>query len=120
MAFSKKQREVIHKKLDGYCGYCGKVITIKEMQVDHMQPRSRPFNLSKDYNWGLHNQPDNLMPTCRRCNHYKRDSTVEEFRRDMKTLHERLQKIYIVKVGIDFGMMDIKPFDGKFYFEKLS
>ncbi len=83
-----------------------------------MQPISRGFNLPREQQWGLHNHIDNLMPTCRRCNHYKRASTVEEFRKDMKTLHERLLKIYIVNVGLNFGMLEIKPFDGKFYFEK--
>ena len=38
----------------------------------------------------------------------------------MKTLHERLEAIYILKVAVDFGMATIQPFDGLFYFEKLK
>ncbi|MDB5207367.1 MAG: endonuclease, partial [Flavisolibacter sp.] len=37
----------------------------------------------------------------------------------MTSLHERLETIYILKVAVDFGIATIKPFDGKFYFEKL-
>ena len=35
----KIDRAKVHQKYKGYCGYCGKVITLKEMQVDHMKPR---------------------------------------------------------------------------------
>lgn len=27
-------------------------------------------------------------------------------------------KIYIVKVAVDYGIIELKPFDGVFYFEK--
>jgi hypothetical protein len=37
----------------------------------------------------------------------------------MNSLHERIEKIYIVKVAMDFGLLTLKPFDGKFYFEKI-
>lgn len=109
MGFTKKQRQDVHAKLDGHCGYCGKEITIKEMQVDHMMPRCL-HQLSG-------NHIDNLMPACRRCNHYKRANTVEGYRWLLKGLHKRLSTIYIVNVAVDFGMMEIKPFDGVFYFE---
>ena len=59
------------------------------------------------------------MPSCRRCNHYKRGLRIEEFRKQIITIHERFSKIYIVKVAIDFGIIQIKPFEGKFYFERV-
>jgi 5-methylcytosine-specific restriction endonuclease McrA len=117
MSFTKKQRYKIHRKFDGHCGYCGKLITLKEMQVDHMNPKSLRY-IKGDFN--DHNNDSNLMPSCRRCNHYKRDATVEQFRRIMSSLHERLQKIYIVKVGLDFGIIEIKAHDGTFYFERCN
>ena len=61
---------------------------------------------------------ENLMPSCRRCNHYKRTYSLEEFRRLIKTLHERVSTQYINKVAIDYGVINIKQFDGLFYFEK--
>lgn len=111
----KDIRAKIHAKLDGHCGYCGKAITLKEMQVDHMTPQWLGFEYDE-----IINAFENLMPSCRRCNHYKRADTVEQFRRSMCSLHTRLAKHYINKVAVDFGMITILPFDGKFYFEKLN
>lgn len=109
----KIDRSGVHGKYDGHCGYCGKSITLKEMQVDHMNPVwSAKDNTVHDLT--------NLMPSCRRCNHYKRADNVEQFRFSMKGLHKRLEKIYINNVAVDFGMIDIKPFDGLFYFEKTK
>lgn len=123
MAFNKKQREVIHRKYKGHCGYCGKEITLKQMQVDHMNPislGSRNMVLFEGIFEDRTHHVDNLMPSCRRCNHYKRANTVEDFRILMKSLHDRLMNIYIVNVGIDFGVIEIKPFDGVFYFERIT
>lgn len=36
----------------------------------------------------------------------------------MKTLHKRIQDIYINKIGVDYGIIAIKEWDGLFYFEK--
>lgn len=62
----------------------------------------------------------NLVPACRRCNHYKRARTPKQFRELMATLHECIESISIMKVAIDFGIAEVKPFDGKFYFENLK
>lgn len=106
----KIDRAKVHAKLDGHCGYCGRWIALKEMQVDHMKPR-----------WsGGTNDPENLMPSCRQCNHYKRADNVEQFRITMSGLHNRIAKIYIHKVAVNFGMADLKPFDGTFYFERIK
>lgn len=116
----KKLRERIYNKLDGHCSYCGREIKFKEMQVDHVEPQYKKvdplhFGLSIDVD-----SFENLMPACRRCNHYKRASDLEWFRKRMTSLHERISNHYINKVAIDFGMMQVKPFDGIFYFEKLT
>ena len=39
---------------------------------------------------------------------------------NMGTLHERIRNDYIVNVGLDYGIVELKPFDGKFYFERLG
>ena len=36
----------------------------------------------------------------------------------MLTLHERIVQPYINRVALDYGIMELKPFDGYFYFEK--
>lgn len=121
-----KLRMLVHSKYNGHCAYCGKKITVKEMQVDHMNPKCI-INLNHvliDGVWeDRTNHIDNLMPTCRRCNHYKRANTLDAnygFRHMMKTLHERIEKQYINKVAIDYGIVKIVPFDGLFYFERVD
>lgn len=105
---TKAQRQHIHSKYNSHCAYCGNVIAIENMQVDHIIPKRQ----------GGTNDTENLNPSCRRCNHYKRALNLEDFRDYIKTLHERITKDYITKVGIDYGIVEITPFDGMFYFEK--
>ena len=131
----KIDREKVLHKYDNRCAYCGKKINIRQMQVDHIVPKDMKdfveklveeseedylkYYANSEYKYarkGL-DHIDNLNPSCRRCNHYKRASTLERFRRSMKTLHERLQT-YTFKVAIDYGIVEIKEWDGKFYFEK--
>jgi hypothetical protein len=119
------KREKVYQKYDGHCAYCGKEITIKEMQVDHKHPKHLANWVKSEKMRELYeidpdiNGIDNLMPSCRRCNHYKRGELLENFRNMMITLHERLMKIYIVKVAVDYGIIKITPFSGKFYFETI-
>jgi 5-methylcytosine-specific restriction endonuclease McrA len=108
---NKNLRYEIYNKYEGHCSYCGKIIKFDEMQVDHLKPRRlNQINL---------NTFDNLMPSCRRCNHYKRAESLDNFRNMIKTLHQRIKDFYIVKVGIDFRLVEFKEWDGLFYFEKI-
>jgi len=126
----KQDREKVYNKYNGRCAYCGNKIEYKDMQVDHIFPKNKAHWLKspamREMYSELHNMPDseniddfnNLNPSCRRCNHYKRAYTLNQFRGEMLTIHERIQKQYLDKIGIDYGIIVIKPFDGKFYFEK--
>ena len=104
----KADRKSIYEKYDGHCAYCGKEITVKDMQRDHFIPK---------YAGGT-DDISNMMPSCRNCNYYKSAYHVETFRDLLKTIHERVRKIYIVRVCIDYGIIKIANFDGLFYFEK--
>ena len=111
---TKAERTQTYNKYNSHCAYCGKAIEYKAMQVDHIKPKR---------SWdGEDGQDDiaNYNPSCRRCNHYKRAHSLEDFRHMLKTIHERTQKIYINKVAEDYGIIVIKPWDGKFYFEKME
>ena len=57
--------------LKGYdkCHYCGCDLTQKNRTLDHMYPRR----------WGGVSIPDNLIPSCKRCNGDKMDMTYEQF-----------------------------------------
>ena len=120
MGFNKKTREEVYRKYNGHCAYCGKKIEYKDMQIDHMYPKTMGESYARIIGKVELESMENYMPTCRRCNHYKRADGLEMFRKSMNFLHERIEKIYIVKVAIDFGILKLQKFDGKFYFEKLG
>lgn len=119
MAIAKAVRERTYQKFGGRCAYCGNNIEYKNMQVDHYLPQCKEKYYRKRCKKDVHAE-ENLMPACRRCNHYKRARTVKQFRELLKTLHERVAAIYILKVAVDYGIAVIKPFDGKFYFERIT
>lgn len=101
-------RKTAHAKYKGHCAYCGKSILYKDMQVDHIKPKKQ----------GGTDEVKNLNPSCRLCNHYKRASGLEGYRRKLATLLKRVKDIYINKVAEDYGMIEYHKWDKKFYFEK--
>jgi hypothetical protein len=121
-----KEREKIYQKYDGHCAYCGREIKYKDMQVDHYHPKHLKGWIRSPKMVDLYKLPteindiSNMMPSCRRCNHYKRGHTIKGFRMLMTSLHERIAKIYINKVAIDYGIITINPFNGQFYFEYIE
>ena len=106
----KSLRETVYHKYGGHCAYCGKKLEYKDMQVDHIHPKC----------FGGEDVIDNLNPSCRRCNHYKRGDGIEYLRTMLKTIHTRLQKEYLIKVALDYGVVEFHDFDGLFYFEKVE
>lgn len=105
----KIDRDAVYKKYNGKCSYCGDNIELKNMQVDHIVP-------IRD---GGTDEYDNLNPTCRMCNHYKRGDNLESFRQwKLGKLINRLNKIYIFRMAVKYGMVEIKYWDRKFYYEK--
>ena len=119
MAFKKELRIKIHNKYNKHCAYCGEEIALKEMQIDHIIPKFTfgYGDKSKIPNYGV-DDVQNLNPSCRGCNFYKSTFTIEDFRNQLRTLHERLFKIFIVRMALRFGIINYKKFDDKFYFER--
>jgi 5-methylcytosine-specific restriction endonuclease McrA len=123
MKMTKKElRRAIYNKYNGHCSYCGKEIEFKDMQVDHKEAKATIKPIGKGLD-GTYIYPDidnfdNLMPSCRRCNHYKRAETLENYRRRINTVHERIQQNYIAKVALDYGIIVYTKWDGIFYFER--
>lgn len=116
-AISPKVREEVFKKYDGHCSYCGKKLERGNWQVDHLIPVQRErfgkatFLEVENFN--------NLMPSCRRCNHYKRAHSLETFRRYVEEIPDKLHATsYIYKVGLDFGLVVANPRKIIFYFEQ--
>lgn len=111
---TKTERELVYKKYNAHCAYCGKEIEYKDMQVDHLIPVN-------GWNEQGTNDIENLMPSCRRCNHYKRANSLEGFRELIADIPKKLKRDnYIYKVGLDYGNVveNKKPIE--FYFEKVK
>lgn len=105
----KIDRQKIWEKYGGRCAYCGKEIALKDMQIDHIIPKRN----------GGEDSIDNLNPSCRLCNHYKRAESIETFRNwKLNGIVERLRNLYIFKVAEQYGMVEVKDWDKKFYYEK--
>lgn len=107
----KIDRQKVYDKYNGHCAYCGKEITIKDMEVDHAFAKRN----------GGTDDIENLMPACHSCNHYKRSCDIKSFREwSLNGLLKRLKKVYIFRVALDYGMVSINGWDRMFYFEKIQ
>lgn len=118
-AISKKVREEVFNKFDGHCAYCGKELTPKNWQLDHLIPVQRE-------QFGRHTVDqiecfDNYVPSCRSCNHYKRAHSLEVFRRYIEEIPKKLQRdSYIYRIGKDYGLVADHCGKVEFYFEFLQ
>jgi len=107
-SISKTTRQKVLDKYDGHCAYCGKILDLKTLRVDHLHPRYL----------GGEDSFENYMPACYKCNFYKSTFSLDDFREQLMTLHERISQPFIARLGLDYGIIEIKPFNGKFYFEE--
>ncbi|MDR2555265.1 MAG: HNH endonuclease [Fibromonadaceae bacterium] len=130
-------------KYNGLCAYTGKPLG-DDWQIDHVIPK-KYVNHKNEINTF-----ENLMPSLKIINHYKRSLDLEKFRRYIATLQKRIDKLpkwiiknyyptsnynfkmsdkrkkifnrakYIIKVAELFGITPENPFNGKFYFENVE
>ena len=131
-------RQKVFEKYNGRCAYTGKQL-IGIWEIDHAIPKhyfiwdqtdatKELFNIRYNVN-----DIENLLPSLKIVNHYKRGYTVEQFRQYMMNFHVRLSKLpknpkversirrkcYMLKVAEAFDITVDKPFLGKFYFELI-
>jgi 5-methylcytosine-specific restriction endonuclease McrA len=126
----KINRTDIYNKYDGHCAYCGCEIDIKNMQVDHIISKLRTHYYKLDIN-----NKENLNPSCKECNHYKRATPLEDFRNWLLgKLHLRLKKLpknpksfksirrknYLLVIAKKYNIESDKPFDKIFFYEKFK
>lgn len=123
----------------GKCAYTGKPLD-DDWQIDHKTPRChyiwhQPEDTRNKFGIKYScNDAENLMPSLRIVNHYKRSLDIEQFRQYMKQFHKRLgrlpnktrvsrtekRKSYMTEVANAFGITQDNPFCGIFYFENIS
>ena len=113
MSFSPSIRKAVYDKYGGHCAYCGSVLTLKEMQVDHFIPK-------KGWNESGSDDIENLMPSCRMCNHYKRAHTLDLFRTYIEEIPRKCSDDYIYKIGVRYGLIEEHRKPIKFYFEEVE
>jgi 5-methylcytosine-specific restriction endonuclease McrA len=106
----KQIRERVWNKYGYKCAYCGEDLEYNKMQVDHIEAK---------YLGGKDNI-ENYNPSCRQCNFYKGTFSIEGFKEQLSTLTERIKKPFIVRLAIKYNLISFKPFDGKFYYEKIN
>jgi hypothetical protein len=117
----KIHRQKVLDKYNGHCAYCGCELTLKTMCVDHIIPkRNFGFGAITEIPEYTVNDFKNLNPSCQQCNYYKSSYNVEQFRAELLTLHTRIAKPFINRLGEKYGIVIINSFDGKFYFEQLE
>lgn len=120
----KKTRILVWEKFGRKCAYCGCDLPYEKMQVDHLESVYLERFKPKDQKMGDKiNDLDNLMPSCRSCNFYKGASRLSTFRKKLSTLGKRLltknSAKFVLNLGVRYGIVEIKEFDGVFYFEKF-
>ncbi len=112
----KINRKLIHQKFGGRCAYCGRKITIKQMQVDHFWPQFLSHfqpDLDKD-------REENLMPSCAKYNNHKHGMRPEIWRKELELQISRLKKNAQFDRALRFGQLEITERPVVFYFETLE
>ncbi len=118
---SKEVRQIVYDKCGGHCAYCGCEISIKQMQVDHIQPHWHTLTEQQATKSGIRkgsHDIENLNPSCARCNKWKSTYSVEHFRKVVETSLDRLERdTPNFRLARDFGLIEVKPKNVVFYFE---
>lgn len=107
----KKIRLQVYEKCNHRCAYCGCELQYKDMQVDHVESL---------YWHGGSDEISNFLPACRACNFYKSTMEIEEFRNQLQTITERLQKEFIYRLACKYGIVEEHMEPIQFYFETLN
>ena len=115
----KIDRQKVHEKFGGCCAYCGCKIAIKEMQVDHfVSKRKYVMGTANKHTDKLMNDFDNLMPSCRYCNKWKNDYSIEQFRKEISEQIKRLNEYNAnYRFAKRYGLIQETPKPINFYFE---
>ena len=120
-------RQQVYNKYNGLCAYTGKPLG-DDWEMDHITPKC---HTSVWHNKGGMNSIENLIPSTKIVNHYKRSLNLEQFIEYMSNFHKRLAKLpkktlvdktknrirYMNEIADLFGITPDSPFSGKFYYE---
>lgn len=99
----------VFEKFNGRCAYCGNEITVNNMTVDHIYPKSLGGSLSMF----------NCNPSCTRCNTLKANGTVEELREKILNSIQELKTNKHFQMVKKYKLTEIISEEVKFYFEEI-
>lgn len=129
MALNKKEREILYKKYDGRCAYCGNTLQ-KGWHADHIKPIVRDFKYNREkcryQTTGTFQKPENeklenYNPSCASCNIQKNSFTIEEFRYNIKKFVVSLNKNSTqYKFAKRYGLIQENDIPVTFYFEMVK
>ena len=126
---NKKDRQIIFDKYDGHCAYCGEILILKPLHVDHIIPQAN-FMWHIDNNYKIPpflqhltiydlNHIDNLFPTCGVCNRWKSTFDIETFRNEIFMQTDRLCKYSAsFRMAKRYSLVQYTFNPVVFYFEK--
>lgn len=135
---TRAQRDQIKAKYHGRCAYCGCELGDR-WHADHLIPIRRSVRNMRDDNgcvvrdeWGRVPQEkylvnpeadcmDNMVPACPSCNIHKNSLPLESFRRAIASQIEILRRDRpTFRLAERYGLIECKPKEVVFYFERLD
>lgn len=112
----ESMRERVLAKFGSRCAYCGCVLSLKTLQVDHLEPLRRGDAGDKAHLEVF----ENYYPACRSCNYYKSTFDIEGFRARMELMIGNLRRQSTVKVLLRFNKIAFVAEPVTFHFETLK
>ena len=101
-------RVKVWEKYGEHCAYCGCDISLEEMEVDHLIPKYKDGDDSDE----------NLMPSCRSCNRWKKTFTLDEFKKELMLQLLRVPRDSAgYRMLVRYGLIEETGKPVKFYFE---
>ena len=113
---SLKERKLVYEKTNGLCAYCGCEIPFKGFNADHVK-------CLHNHEWEdeIIDTVENMLPSCRSCNHYKSTYGRELFREQLSKIPDRLARdVSTYNIAKRFGMIEEHREPIKFYYEKIG
>ena len=126
MSLSKSERELVRKKYDGKCAYCGEPLPPK-WHADHLEPVQRiekfvqgiGFVKTADMEHPERDCLSNMMPACPPCNIDKHVMKLDDWRQKLQNACAVLSRGNpTYRHAKRFGLLNETQLKVIFYFEK--